>query len=316
MPFFQPFYVTRAPYRLLRLSGRDRVALLHNMTTADIRSLAEGQSCEATLVDQKGLLLDWVTIHALPDAHVVVTHAPQAEAVLAWLDRYVITEDVTLALEPVETPLWLLVGDAWEAATQGLTHVATAPPWQAPGFAPMGCLIALSTESLEIARNILDSQGWQEQSPQYLDSNRVAWGIPGPAHEFAIRTNPWELRLGRAIADNKGCYLGQEVVARLKNYDKVQRHLMGLEVIQGGPPEINAGLWAPDDVERQRVIGRVTSVVTDPSVPGGCGVLALVKRAYAHADQSLTLGSAEGPCGLVRVVDRWFWIAEEKPEIK
>jgi folate-binding Fe-S cluster repair protein YgfZ len=110
--------------------------------------------------------------------------------------------------------------------------------------------------------------------------------------------------------------LGQEVVARLKNYDKVQRHLMGLEITEGGPPEADALLWSLDDVERQRVIGRVTSVVPDPSAPGGCRVLALVKRAYAHADQSLTVGSAEGPWGLVRVVDRWFWLGAEKPEIK
>lgn len=315
-----PFYVTETPYRLLHVHGRDRAALLHNMTTADIRALATGACCEATLVDQKGVVLDWLVVHALAETHTLVLHATQAEAVQAWLDRYVITEDVSFTWDAPENALWALVSAEGEVSFtpwEAVTHANDAPAlWHMPGFRSRARLLSVSPDQAATWRQNLAAAGWAEQTAAELEQTRIAWGIPAPAHDFDARTNPWEARLTDAISDNKGCYLGQEVVARLKNYDKVQRALTGLVIRGDGAPQPGDELWAPDDTERQRALGRVTSVAPHIAAPGGFWVLAMLKRAWAAPDQALLLTNPHGKALSVSTAARWFWQADQIPENK
>lgn len=309
------FFVPHAPYRLLHVTGRDRVALLHNMTTADVRALASGAACEASLVDQKGVLLDWVMIHAQADVHTLVLHASRADAVTAWLERYIITEDVSLTGPNAEDSVWAVV------SKDGVADTATqannpATVWQIPGFRERARLFSGGPEQATSWKQSLETAGWVKQDLADLECVRVAWGIPAPHHDFDARTNPWEARLADAVSDNKGCYLGQEVVARLKNYDKVQRALIGLEVKDSGVPHPGDELFATDDPEKQRPLGRVTSVCRDAGAPGGFWVLAVVKRAWARPDQPLALKDPQGITLSVSTADRWFWQADQNPENK
>lgn len=233
---------------IIQVAGTDRVGFMHNMTTADVKRLAVGTACPAAIVNQKGQVLDWGTLHAEPDALFFVTGPGRGDATLAWLERYLITEDVQLS-------------DATAEAARYLPAPLTA-------------------------------------------YERVLAGMPAFGHELTERTNPWEARLDAAVSLHKGCYLGQEVVARLRAYDKVQRLLVGLEVLEG---VCRAGDALHVEGE-ERAIGEVTSVIEGQPT----AVLGFVKR--AHAVPGRQVHGVDGKF-FATVVDRPFWQhhAEERP---
>jgi folate-binding protein YgfZ len=108
---------------------------------------------------------------------------------------------------------------------------------------------------------------------------RVEWGVPARA-ELTLEHNPWEAGLGDAIHMNKGCYTGQEVVARLDTYKKVKQHLVGL--LFDGPVKPGATIEV-----QGRAVGNITSVALSPTL----GVIGLgyVRTAHCLADTPITI---------------------------
>ena len=94
--------------------------------------------------------------------------------------------------------------------------------------------------------------------------------------------NPWEAGLGRAIHMDKGCYIGQEVIARLDTYDKIKQHLVGLRLPAGDLPA--PGQPLRDD---RREVGRITSTADSPTL--GPIALAYVRRDACDAGTELAL---------------------------
>ena len=100
---------------------------------------------------------------------------------------------------------------------------------------------------------------------------RVEQGLPLLGRELTQDYNPWEAGLGRAIHLDKGCYIGQEVIARLDTYDKVKQHLVGLRLSTTKLPPTGQPLR-----DGAREVGRITSAVHSPSL--GPIALAYVRR--------------------------------------
>ena len=103
---------------------------------------------------------------------------------------------------------------------------------------------------------------------------RIEAGQPVLDRELTEEYNPWEANLGHAIHPDKGCYIGQEVIARLNTYDKVRQHLMGLRLPPGRTP-------APRTPIRvgHRAAGKITSAVYSPHLKNNIA-LAYVRRAF------------------------------------
>lgn len=319
-------YFAPAPERgLLRLTGRDRVAFLHNMTTSHVKRLQPGQGQPAAIVDQRAQVLDWGGVHVDPDGESlwITTAAGRSADVAAWLDKYLITEDVAIANLAAEQPLTFLTGPGAEAIMAQATGVPTAP-WTmthatvagqpvrvfgTTGFGGPGYLLAAEPQAQDAVATALAAAGAVPAEPETLETARVAAGVPAFGGELGGRTNPWEARLDGAIALDKGCYLGQEVVARLQAYDKVQRLLVGLDVVAGAAIAPGTPLFpaeAPADGTAARPVGEVTSVATGrPGEPPA--VLALVKRSHAAAGTAIWIQPADGEPIPAIAAGRPFW---------
>jgi folate-binding protein YgfZ len=265
----------------LHVAGSDRHTFLHNMTTANIRALAPGSGTAAAVVNQRGVLIDWGWVHAAAEAHAFIGHAVRQAQLLAWLDRYVITEDVTLEARVFAGGGLLVAGAGGEAALAaamkvplaGLTQATSGDraAWRVGGGAIPRWLV--EGPSLEELSEALSAAGVPVADRAAWEAWRVAAGLPAPDSEADDRANPWELGLDDAIALDKGCYLGQEVVARLRTYGKVQRRLA---VLIPAAPGLRPGqpLVASDHADAAPPLGTLTSVADDPTPRA----LALIRR--------------------------------------
>ncbi len=308
-------FLPAADRGLLRLTGADRVTFLHNMTTADVKALAPGHGLSAAIVNQRGQVLDWVGVHADDDALWVSTGPGRTPDVLAWLDKYLITEDVTIADESAAQVRFFVTGRDAEAVigvvpwTLGGTALGGRPVrvlgvqgWGGPGY-----LVEADPADAEAVADALAAAGVRSPGRDEREYWRVAAGVPAVGHELKEKTNPWEARLDASVSLAKGCYLGQEVVARLQAYDKVQRLLVGLELDR--PSAIGPGdaLYLPGaDLAKDRPAGEITSFADSPD-GGRMVALALVKRDVALAGGELGGVGWRGDGFSARISDRWFW---------
>ncbi|MDB5096736.1 MAG: folate-binding protein YgfZ [Cyanobacteria bacterium RYN_339] len=250
----EPFAYLQPDRARIRLTGADRAAFLHNMTTNDIKGLAPGAACQAVVVNQRAGILDWVTVEAGADEHWVTGSPGKAAELMAWLDRYLITEDVQLEDHTGEMPVWTL--------SDGRFALGAKP------------------------------EGAREVTADEFEAWRLAEGLPCVGKDLTDARNPWEGRLDGSVSLAKGCYLGQEIVARLNAYDKVQRYLVGLRgAIAEGEKLFDA----------DREVGYVSSV------HGEIG-LGFAKAAHAAAGTRLTTASGQ----VVTVEDRPFWAGKTR----
>ncbi len=270
----------------LLVSGKDALDLLHRLTTQDVRSLGPGQGTAAAFVTAKGRLIDWVTLHSLEDRLLCLTGPGRSIAVADYIDRYTFREEVkvenadrshgTLGLfgARARERVARLFGES--AAERPLHHpvqvrlagaeavLARTFPLAGDGYhltAPAGALPALRAAILE------RSTGLIEADQACLEILRIEAGLPAAGRELTEDYNPWEARLNDAISLNKGCYVGQEVVARLNTYKKVSKYLVRLR-IESGVPAPGARLVGQGD----EAIGTLTSAA---AVPGEDRVLGL-----------------------------------------
>jgi len=270
----------------LLVSGKDALDLLHRLTTQDIRSLGPGQGTAAAFVTAKGRIIDWVTLHSLDDRILCLTGPRRSIAVADYIDRYTFREEVrvenadashgtlglfgararervarlfgeAVAQRPLHHPVQIRLADA-EAV------LARTFPLAGDGYhliATAGTLPALRAGLLE------RSAGLVEADPACLEILRIEAGLPAPGRELTEDYNPWEARLNDAISLNKGCYVGQEVIARLNTYKKVSKYLVRLR-IESGLPAPGARLLGQGD----EAIGTLTSAA---AVPGEDRILGL-----------------------------------------
>jgi folate-binding protein YgfZ len=310
-------YMDRPTWGRVRVTGRDRATFLHNLTTNDIKALTPGHGCSAVVINQRAQILDHVEVYALPDAFFVITGPGKAEGTLAWWDRYLITEDVELADETAETALVYLTGpgaagliETEVPAAQGLPlfgHAegslggAVVRVMRTRGVHGEGYHIVSKASDLPVVHAALAGPGAVPIDDAAFEVLRAEWGYPLVGRELTENNNPWEARLDGSVSLNKGCYLGQEVVARLNTYNKVQRYLVGLELAGDRLPDA-----APELLDAEgKAVGFLTTAVVPPGADRAIA-LGFVKGAYVAPGTALTLkwGDQTEPA---TVVDRPYW---------
>jgi folate-binding protein YgfZ len=300
-------WVAKLPAGFVRVTGKDRVDLLHRLSTNDLRALTEPERVATTVfANEKGRVVDWVWVYSTADALLVRTSAGRATALIAWLDRFIIMEDVRLEDVSADFVHVELAG----GGAASLSGLAAAPPsgqvmardsaWWSSGVGvdSLDVVLPVARAAGELAR--LHSLGAVSADEAQVEEARLRAGVPSPEHEFKDEVNPLELRLGRAaVSFTKGCYIGQEVIARLDAYDKLARVLMGFESANRLDLPAGSELKLTRD---GRPLGRVTSWL---SISGGTLGLAIVKREAAQPGPAELVG--DGTSLLVQLVDRPFW---------
>ena len=297
----------------LCLLGTDRERLLNGQVTNDVKSLRPGQGCYAALVTAKGKVESDLNIHRLDDEFLLDFEPGYTAAVTARLERYLIADDVqvvdaaphfgllsvqgprarevvsrldrTVAL-PAKPWHWVVTTDS----PAGRVYVMNQPRLGTEGFdlfVPTGALAAVA-ERLTANLGSIDGRwvGWDA-----LEWARIAVGIPRFGQDFDATNLAPEAGLEtRAISYTKGCYIGQEVIARLRTYGQVAKALRGLRFLAAAAklPDPGSRLLQGD-----RDVGYLTSITR---LPGDLTPVALgyVRRECNARGSRLTVASPTG----------------------
>ncbi len=289
----------------IELTGRDRASFLHNLTTNAVRDLSVGSGCEAFVLNVKGHVVGHVFIFACPDSHVIETVPGQAQTLITHLDRYLIREDVQLRDRSHEWAELLLSGPQAEAllANQNLpipqerlahtaAQIATFPVWirRVDLAGPVGFLIAFRHDALIEVEAAFVAAGAVGCGTEALEAVRIEHGTPWFGRDISSENLPQEIdRNPSAISFTKGCYLGQETVARIDALGHVNRLLRGIKFLGQSVPESGTELRSGE-----MSVGKITSACWSPRL-GAPLALAFVRRGFHEPGTKFdsAVGSAE-----------------------
>lgn len=241
-----------APRRIAWVEGPDAEALLHGLLTADIGAIPVGGGAPSLILDAQGHVVARVHVHRdAADAFTLVLDPPPAPDGMAVIAAHHVSEDAeVIGPEPVQ--VLVLTG----AAPDG--DIVT------PGAIP-GTTEVLVDDPVALAASL----GLPLSPPETLEAMRIAAGVPAIGVDTTEKTLVQEAGLADAVSFDKGCYLGQETVARLHYRGHANRRLCRIALTQAVPT--GTPLTAGDIAA-----GTVTSVA---EVPGeGWRALAMVRR--------------------------------------
>jgi folate-binding protein YgfZ len=302
----------------IELTGGDRAAWLHNLVTNEVRNLRPGEGNYAFAADVKGRTL--FDVNVLVDAGRIWLDMDQRfrERILAHLDRYVIAEDVTLTDRSADFIRLAVLGPAMRhvADRTGPGNAAAMAQLQhAP--ADVGGIRALAVRhdyvglpALELVGPASDvAHAWHCLSaivgqlgggPVGYEASRclrMEAGIPALGEEIDEAVIPPETgQIERGISYQKGCYLGQEVIERLRSRGALARRLVGLRVD-------DAECAAPAKLlVDEKEVGRLTSTCHSPVLGATLG-MGYVKTAFAEPGRRVTVHTltATFPAELIRL---------------
>ncbi len=264
--------------------------------------LPDGSGAHTVLTSNKGRIVDVTFVLRRPDHLLLLTGGGNEARVAGWIDFYTIIEDAQIEDITTTTEAVSLIGPKApelvasiarpsgapaenEAAELDIDGVPTTAIRRDMGDIPAFDLIAADADA-QALRDAVTAAGACPAGGEAVELARIEQGVPAPGRELSEAYNPLEAGLQHMVSYTKGCYIGQEVIARLTTYDKVQKRLVCLAWPSGA--EVNAG---PKLMLDGKQAGVVTSAVRDPRNDNGIG-LGYVRKALS--DPGTQLVSAEG----------------------
>jgi tRNA-modifying protein YgfZ len=279
----------------LTVRGSQATDYLQGQLTNDLEALAPGEGCYAALLDRKGHMRADLRALRIADDHVWLdTEGIAAPALLRHLETYRIGRDVEIADVSAEHEVISLIGPG-AAEVSGAGPLSPEHAHREIELAGASCravatdlgidLIAPASEAGEVLRFLLDA-GAGDVSEAAAEILRVEAGRPRFGYEMTEATIPAEAGINeRAVSFTKGCYIGQETVARLHYRGKPNRHLRGLR--------LEAPAADGDAIRHgEREVGSVGTACVSPTL--GPIALAIVRREAAPGER-VTVGAAETP---------------------
>ncbi len=231
----------------IRVTGEDRARLLHAMTTNQVESLKPGEGCYAFFLSAQGRILADVNILCFEDHFLLDTEPVTRIKIYEHLDRYIIADDVTLedqtdhvATIAVEGPDAAAVLKAI-AAPQPPQPYSTMP-WSYGTVARLdttglgGFFLMIPTEEKQAVTARLTEAGALPATPEDVRVVRIESGRPRYGEEITERYLLQETGQMQAVHFHKGCYLGQEIVERVRSRAQIHRVLHRLELETSEPP--------------------------------------------------------------------------------
>ena len=288
----------------LRLTGTDRVRFLNGLFTNDVAKLKPGEGCYAVMLTIKGKVLADALILCDEDALWLDLDGQLVEKVKLTLDRHLIVDDVVIEDHSGALDEVAIGGEGARAALEAALGVAL-PSLEPLGHVRLGgtrvvAVRELGSDGYRViggARQIADQIVAQiaQRTAEHGGAPR-AWLAPDEAELLRIEAGeprygvdmgedhlPIESRLDHAVSHTKGCYMGQEVIARVTARGQINRRLCGLKLAGSGAATIGAPLSTPE----KENAGTITSSVVSPRF--GPIALAYVHRSAWDPGTTLTL---------------------------
>jgi tRNA-modifying protein YgfZ len=290
--------IDRSQRGKLALTGSERRSFLAGQVTNDIEGLQAGGGCYAAFLTHKGKMLGDLRVLAAEDEGaepelLLDTERATLQALFDMVRRFKIGYDVELHKRTVQRGLLSLVGPGARAVAGAEDLPAKEHAHRAGEIAghpvrlivtDSGIDVLCAAEDTDAVRDALLAAGATPVSEQAAEILRVERGRPRYGYELDDTTIPQEAGLNeRAVSFTKGCYVGQETVARLFYRGKPNRHLRGLRLSEpvAAGAELRLG---------ERVVGRVATSIVSPL--HGPIALALVRREAAPGDAVEVAGGA------------------------
>lgn len=294
----------RTHWGKIEVKGSDRLRFLHNQTTNDFQRLQPGQGCDSVFVTSTARTLDLATAYVTEESVILLVSADRREKLLQWMDRYIFPMD---RVEPVDITEKIACLSLIGTECDRLLEAAGIPPLtDAPqgthqqvtlgeislriavgsGLATPGYTLLFDAEYRSMLTEKLIAQGTKSINDRQWETLRIQQGRPVPDRELTEDYNPLEAGLWNTISFEKGCYIGQETIARLNTYQGVKQQLWGLQLSQPVDP------GTPIQVGEEKA-GKITSCIPTPE---GAIALAYIRTKIGGkgltvqvADQSATL---------------------------
>ncbi|MCP5064905.1 MAG: aminomethyl transferase family protein [Ignavibacteriae bacterium] len=293
----------RSHHNIIKLNGKDVLDLLQRISTNDVSVLEDFHHVNTLFTNDKGRLIDRTTLIKFADDFFLVTSFDNDNRLLRWIDKYVMTEDVKIENESgkyfllevigpqAESYLTLICGKDVDELDHNKIHRVDVEGLK---------FHLLKKQSLtgEVIYWIVAETDGAEKIIEYLLSHRSVFDLAMIGEEALVHSkienvvptypseindnyNPYEAGLIKEVSFTKGCYIGQEVIARLDTYKKVQRTLKNVKV---------TGLTnAKTPVEISNSSGEVIGVITTlvkMELENKYNCLCYLQNKYLASDQS------------------------------
>jgi len=294
----------------LRIFGPDRVDFLQRQTTSDIRLLKSGQSLLSVLTSPTARILDVFYLIEEEQPEIKAADQPTAISILTlpgkgpdtflYLKSRIFFMDKVTLTDQSEAYLQVdLVGPQAGLQLQnlGITELPTMSRYIKLTLLDLdlqilelhhtigsGYRLIVAAEAADKLLDLLKGLGIPEISPQVYEIIRIEAGFPAGGHELIEAFTPLETGLRTAVSDTKGCYTGQEIIARQITYDKVNQSLCGLCFTTNLPDGTAISV-------NDKPVGVLTSIAQSPRF-GDIG-LAIIKRPYHLPGTTVQIGSSQ-----------------------
>jgi len=290
---------------VLEVVGVETPDLLHRLSTNDILTTSHGKTVGSCFLTEKGRMVDYVNILLRDSGAWVLTSPGNATTLSEWIRRFIIMEDIVVHDRSTELSGYSIVGPRAGEEVSRAFGVFLSPWEHAEIIVDDHSVIVSRRGERENDRfDILVPRVHQnrvealfENLPSLdrsmMELHRIWRGIPGFGNEISEAHNPYEAGLSGFLHSRKGCYIGQEVIARLDTYDKIQRSLTGILLSEKAMRSQSRELFVGEDT-----IGMCTSNSAF-SIAGYFPGLAIIKRNTAEGRSTVTLSKEDASCTAV-----------------
>ncbi|MBK9248157.1 MAG: aminomethyl transferase family protein [Ignavibacteria bacterium] len=284
---------------ILQARGADRIDLLNRLSTNELKQLKPNQGARTVLTNEKGRIIDVLTVLSDADDALLLCSPSNQSNVIQWLKKYTIMDDFKIsdasagycALEihgPESTSLLTsLAGEIvldlpmshWQKV-EIFGHKAMLI--RQPAFCEFSFLLLFESPykeeiSLEVAAL---SESVPTMSKEVFEVLRIEAGSGKFGAELTDSYNPLEAGLLHLVNFKKGCYIGQEVIARIDSYNKVKQRIMGF--VSKDHLTVGSEIWVNDTL-----VGTLTSVIISPDF--GNIALGFIRGEFAHPHSTVQI---------------------------
>lgn len=302
-----------------RLTGEDRAKFLHRIISNDVESLSTGEGTYATILTHRGKIIADMNISVLEDAISIDTAPETTESLFNELDKYIIADDVELSDVTLETGAIAVHGpkatdlvqsvlsinelaalperyNCFREADSLFKHTIVCVRTEATG--ETGWTLYTAAEELVLLWETLMTEGAHFDAQPIgwnaLESLRIEAGVPRYGAELTDSVIPLEAELEHAIDFEKGCYIGQEIVARMKYRGHPNRLLRGIEIdVNLTSQDCHRHLLGARIFKEDKEVGWITSATFAPTLKKPIA-LGYVRMQVTEAGSRVRIETSEG----------------------
>lgn len=297
---YKSFYNSAAVYdsshsSIFFVTGKDAIEFLHRISTQDLMNLNDYSTTDTLFLNEKGRIIDRLKIIKFPDHLILIGSPDNAEKINRWIERYAVMDDIKvknvtgsyiylkLLGKKNEILFTLLFGDQIKNAEKSKIYKYVSEQFQCWIFYneifpehfgyEVFCDSIYADNLLKYINSNLEILNFNFIGFNAYETIRIEQGEPTFPNEMNDSFNPYDVNLIKHVSFTKGCYIGQEVIARLDTYDKVRFNFSGF-LLEKDYSFVDKTIYKKDET----IVGQLTSKTFSPSLKSFVALGVLSKK--------------------------------------